>query len=46
MSYGNRTRAGAPFAVAAVLHLNDGKPTATKHNYKPATRDNVTNGGD
>jgi hypothetical protein len=46
MPYGKRTRAGAPFAVAAVLYLNNGKLTATKHNYKPATEDNVAIGGD
>jgi hypothetical protein len=26
--------------------FNDGKLTATKHNYRPALRDNVTIGGD
>jgi hypothetical protein len=31
---------GAPFAAAAVLYLN-GKLTATKHNYKPALKDDV-----
>ena len=36
---------GAPFAAAAVLY-RDGKLTATKHNYKPATEDNVSIGGD
>ncbi|MEE9455898.1 MAG: hypothetical protein V3W11_01960 [bacterium] len=36
---------GAPFAAAAVLYFTDGKLTATKHNYKPATKDNVTIGG-
>jgi hypothetical protein len=44
MPHGNRTRAGAPFAVAAVLYLNNGKLTATKHNYKPAKLNNVTIG--
>ncbi len=30
-----------------LLHdFSDGKLTATKHNYKPATKDNVTIGGD
>ena len=29
-----------------ILHdFSDGKLTATKHNYKPATEDNVTIGG-
>ena len=30
-----------------ILHdFSDGKLTATKHNYKPATKDNVTIGGE
>jgi len=30
-----------------LLHdFSDGKLTATKHNYKPATKDNVTIGGE
>jgi hypothetical protein len=36
---------GAPLAAAAVLYL-DGKLTATKHNYEPATEDNVSIGGE
>ena len=37
---------GAPFVAAAVLYFDDGKLTATKHNYKPAREDNVVVGGD
>jgi hypothetical protein len=37
---------GAPFAAAAVLYFDDGKLTATKHNYKPATKENVTIGSE
>ncbi|MEE9456612.1 MAG: hypothetical protein V3W11_05630 [bacterium] len=44
MAYRESNSTGAPFAAAAVLCL-DGKLTATKHNYKPATKDNVTIGG-
>jgi hypothetical protein len=35
---------GAPFAAAAVLYLDDGNLTATKHNYKPALEDDVVVG--
>ena len=46
MAYRELYSAGAPFAVAAVLYFDDGKLTATKHNYKPAIEDNVTIGGE
>ncbi len=44
MAYRELYSAGAPFAVAAVLYFNDGKLTATKHNYKPALEDDVVVG--
>ncbi len=46
MAYRELYSAGAPFAAAAVLYFDDGKLTATKHNYKPDWIDNVTIGSD
>ena len=36
MAYRESNSAGAPFAAAAVLYFDDGKVTATKHNFVPA----------
>ena len=46
MAYRESNPTGAPFAAAAVLYFDDGKLTATKHNYKPAIEDNVSIGGE